>query len=182
MMDGMNPDADADAQELQPVKDALIATLDLVKAMGERLEALEDLVVNKLIGGLSGEAERRGREQIGGSLRSNYPDLGKYSDFYQGVYGKDVYDDVLDQAWPAIKDSGFDQGRTDEIVKSIAESLHSKLGKFIGGAGPEAPVSMAEEGPEEAPEEGDGFPPEMSPKIKAVLIQARAARGPKKGA
>jgi hypothetical protein len=174
---GQNPDAEADAMEMQPVKEALEAAFEMMKAIMERLEALEKLVVDDLIGGLSGEAERRGREKLGGMLRNDFPGVGKYSDFYKSTYGKDSFDDILDQAWPSIKEAGFDEGKAKEIFAALSGDLDGKLGKFIRGPEAEAAAPIVIEETQE-----EGIPDDLkdvSPSAQKIVMRLRAA---KKGA
>jgi hypothetical protein len=172
-----NPDAEADAMEMAPLKEAIEAAFEMLKALMERIEALEKLVIDDLIGGLSGEAERRGREKLGGMLRENFPGVGKYSDFYKSTYGKDSFDDILDQAWGSIKEAGFDEGKAKEIFGALAGDLDAKLGKFIRGPEAEtpAPVVIEETKGEEVPDDLA----DVSPVARKLVLRMRAE---KKGA
>lgn len=85
---------------------------------------------------------------------------------------------MLDQAWPSIKEAGFDEGRTQEILAAIAGDLDGKLGKFIRGPEPKeesAPVVIEESKEETVPDDLK----DVSPAAQKLVMRIRAT---KKGA
>lgn len=175
-MEGMgNPDEGADvaliAEQMAKIEPILDFFMQAIQALGERVDALEELVVEKLIGGLAGIAEERDRSTLGESLRKDHPEFGKFSDFWKSAWGRDVYDDVTEKAFEAKKSGGD----VDALIKAMLDDYEGRLGKFLTPA-----EAKAEEPPKESGVEieikkepaGDG----VSPSVAAILSRVKATR------
>lgn len=171
----------------EQVRQALGFVLEKLNAMADRQEALEKLVVEDLIGGLSAEGDRLGRAKLGGFLREKMPGFGKYSGYFQGVHGRDVFDDATDRLWPEVgKLGGWDDAKILDVAKALLAAYDTGLGPYIRETEPapaeagdepgkEIEIEVKSEAPSAAPDEFAG----LTPAIAAVLKREKAV---KKGA
>lgn len=147
---------------------------NVVKGLMDRVDALEKVVIEDLIGGIANEGHRIKRGKIGGEIRAKYADLEKYGGPYKQLFDKDIYDDVLETVYPQMQEAGFAEGKLDELMKGILGQYAERFKGIVPESAPAAvEVEIKQEGPEET--EDDDLA-DVSPSV-AELIRAKRRAG-----
>jgi hypothetical protein len=179
---GMAHDDAAEDQALfdpkfQAIAQVIDLLLNVAKGLSDRVDALEKVLIEDLIGGIANEGRRIKRTSLAGQLKETFPTLGKYSGAFKQLFDQDLEEYVLDKIYPDMESAGF----APEKLKELGEGLMSDLSSRFKGLVPEdeAPAVVEIE-VEKAPEVGlkddlDG----VNPSVAAYLRKERAA---KKGA
>jgi len=128
-----HPDAQQDAEMLDPVVKVFEYLADQVKKLEEKVASLESLVVDEIIGGVTKLYKTNMRTKGIEDLK------GKYGDVFEPMKGDlealevgDIYEKLMD----VLEDLQGADGYTDEVgdakIKEIAGLLKSKFDKIKG--------------------------------------------------
>ena len=150
-------DAAQDAEQLAPIIKVLEMVIDKFEALEERVECLDKLVTEEIIGGITKLYNEKSRAGGISSMMDKYKDkFDPYKDFYgEMTDGSDLYEKLFDEI-SEMKGSTPDWN--DEVegskVGELAEVLKSKFEK-VKGMG--APVAASIEVSKIEPESADGL-------------------------
>jgi hypothetical protein len=144
-------------QEEQDPIAALAGVLELLasklEALEERQTKLESVVVDEIIGGISGLYNDNMRLEGIKGLKGKYADLfGPHEGAFQELYGGDVYEKLFDMLEELKGGEGFTDELGDSKIKEIATQLQEKLSKVKGSEKPAEPVAAELEVKTEAKE------------------------------
>jgi hypothetical protein len=127
-------DAAQDIETMQPVIDAVLALCEKVKAIDEKLEGLDKIVMDEIIGGVTNLYNERKRmcgvDELSGKYKEKFD---PYADFYKELSGSDLYDKLYDEIqemkggepeWNEEKESG--------AIEQILGALKAKHDKIKG--------------------------------------------------
>ena len=138
-------DAQQDAEQLAPIIKVLEMIIDKFECLEERVEGLDKLVTDEIIGGITTLYNEKTRMGNVSSLSEKYKDkFDPYKDFYSEVTdGSDLYEKLLDEIEEM---KGQTPEWNDEIESSKVGELAEMLkGKFEKIKGMGAPVGVAVE-------------------------------------
>lgn len=139
-----NNDMAQDLDTLKPFKDAILFLADKLEAQQQRIDNLEDLLCNQVIGGIKSLYDDSVRTSGIDSLKSKYGD--KITP-YEGVmpeFGiKDWSSELYDHLQGMAKDTP-DWGDEHEsgAIDSLIQNLQAKIDKISGATGAK-PVSAS---------------------------------------
>jgi len=147
-------DAQADAEQLAPIIKVLEMVIDKFEALEERVECLDKLVTEEIIGGITKLYNEKSRAGGISSMMDKYKDkFDPYKDFYgEMTDGSDLYEKLFDEI---NEMKGSNPEWNDEVegskVGELADILKSKFEKVKGmGAPVEASIEVAKIEPENA--------------------------------
>ena len=155
--DGNMNDESQDAAQLAPIVKVLEMIIDKFEALEERVECLDKLVTEEIIGGITKLYNEKSRMGGISSMSEKYKDkFDPYKDFYgEMTGGQDLYEKLFDEI-SEMKGSSPDWNDETEgsKVSELAEMIKSKFEK-IKGMG--APVAASIEVSKVEPENADGL-------------------------
>ncbi len=174
----MNNDEDQDLQMLKPFKDAIEFLADKLQSQQDRIDNLEDLLCNQLIGGIKGLYDTSIKTSGIESLKTKYGE--KISPFESvmpelGIkdWSSELYDHLQNMRdnTPEYNDE-HEMGIVDSLVKNLQEKI-SKI-QSATGAKPVAVSATLEKVPGQEMEIGNDEDKEMEsgPDNTAELIKA----------
>lgn len=152
-----------DMELIRPIAEEVVKLVEFVKAQGERLEMLEKVVMDDIIGGVTKLYKTNERAKGIEDLRGKYGDMlpGEDLEVFKEFYGdRDPYGDLYDMVDEMRSGEGFNEEAADARIREVLEALRGKIGKFRPKP-PEAievevTTSSAEGGPaEEKPVENE---------------------------
>lgn len=150
-------DAQQDAEQLAPIIKVLEMVIDKFEALEERVECLDKLVTEEIIGGITKLYNEKSRAGGISSMMEKYKDkFDPYKDFYgEMTDGSDLYEKLFDEI-SEMKGSTPDWNDDVEGSKvgELADFLKSKFEK-VKGMG--EPVAASIEVAKIEPENADGL-------------------------
>lgn len=123
--------------------------IDKLEGLEQRHAKLEGVVMDDIIGGISGLYKDNLRVENIGALRSKYGELFKdHEAAYKDLYDSDLWESLMDHLDGIRGEEGFDE---DATIKGLAEALKGKIEKLRGEKPAVAvEVTKTEEKPAEA--------------------------------
>lgn len=136
-------------QEEQDPVSSLAGVMELFAEKLEALEArqskLESVVVDEIIGGISGLYNDNMRLEGIKGLKGKYADLfAPHEGAFKELYGGDVYEKLFDMLEELKGGEGFTDEIGDSKIKEIAGQLSAKLSKVKGAEAPAPEVAAVE--------------------------------------
>lgn len=162
-----HPDAAEDVEQMEPVFKVLELLINKVEEVENRLQKLECVVMDDLIGGIEGLYKSNTRAQGIKDIQGKYghlfdphmdaiKELEPDSDLYDALY------EMLDSVKGA--DPEWNDEKELSSVSNFATSIGDRIGKIRGSAPP--PEAPATEG------EPEGSKPEEGTEVKATVVEA----------
>jgi hypothetical protein len=137
---GTHEDAQEDAAQLEPLVKVIEMLCDKFEALEERVEALDKLVTEEIIGGITTLYNEKSRLSGISGITEKYKDkFDPYKDFYSEVAGGDLYEKLYDEI-QSMKEGREDWNDEEEGAKvgELAEMLGGKFNKIKGIGAPTA--------------------------------------------
>jgi hypothetical protein len=162
---GGHPDAEQDIQQITPLIEAVQFLAAQMETMNERIEKIEKVVMEDLIGGITNLYKTNQRDSSIAGLKEKYgslfdPHKDAIDAFYPGV---DVYEHLQDLLEEMKGGEGFTDEAFDGTVRESVQELQDKIAKLTGkqdqnsGEPVEVEAEVSVEKKDEAPEEEDNI-------------------------
>jgi vacuolar-type H+-ATPase subunit I/STV1 len=177
-----HPDAEQDIQQITPLIEAVQFLAAQMETMNERIEKIEKVVMEDLIGGITNLYKTNQRDSSIAGLKEKYgslfdPHKDAIDAFYPGV---DVYEHLQDLLEEMKGGEDFSEDAFDGTVRESVQELQDKIAKLTGkqdqNSGEPVAVEVEVEKTEEAPKEEEDNITKTLNRFKQM-----AAKAPKGG-
>ena len=161
-------------ENIKPIVTVMQQMLDKIAAMDDELDALNKLVNEEIIGGITNLYNSKQRLSGISDLQAKYGELmGQYKDFYSEMTdGSDIYEKLYDELeeYKAGSD-GADDAAIESRVKELSDILKAKFDK-IKGLGNEDHGVVAVEVTHPVVDDGKSNTDKILEKVKAMKAKA----------
>jgi len=129
-----HPDAAQDVAQMTPLIEAVQFLAAQMETMNERIEKIEKVVMEDLIGGITNLYKTNQRDSSIAGLKEKYgslfdPHKDALDAFYPGV---DIYDHLQDLLEEMKGEDGFSDEAFDGTVRESVQELQDKIAKLTG--------------------------------------------------
>lgn len=132
--EGGHADVEQDKEVMQPLVDAVLALCEKVKAIEERLEGLDKIVMDEIIGGVTNLYNERKRMSGIDELSGKYKEkFSPYEGFFKELSGSDLYDKLYDEIQSMKgEEPEWDEGKESSAIEQILGNIKAKHDKIKG--------------------------------------------------
>ncbi len=128
---GGHEDATQDAQQVGPSLEAIASMLETIN---ERLGKLESIVMDDIVGGITGLYHKNKRDSSIGELKTKYgplfdPHKNAIDAFYPGI---DIFEKLQDLKDQMSGEEGYSDEAFDGSVQEAIKELESKIAQLTG--------------------------------------------------
>lgn len=127
-------DAEQDIEQLKPLIEAVQFLAGQLETFNDRLEKLEKVVLEDIVGGITDLYKKNQRESSIAGLKEKYGSLfDPHKDALEAFYpGVDIYDKIQDMLEQMKGEDGFTEEAFDGSVREAVKELQDRIGKLTG--------------------------------------------------
>lgn len=168
--EGGHADVEQDKETMKPLVDAVLALCEKVKAIDEKLEGLDKIVMDEIIGGVTNLYNERKRMSGIDELSGKYKEkFSPYEGFFKELSGSDLYDALYDEIQNMKGENPeWDDEKESSAIEQILGNIKAKHDKIKGIEPPVEGVAIEVSTAQAEPDEKE----KLAERIRAMRKKA----------